>query len=589
MKSTLKQIVFLLIVIVFLTNCDSEINLHSNQELLHKNGLTDSILTRLDYYYIEYPDSAIILSNNLLLQHKNTLSVNNQIFLYSNLAEIYQYRKKDDILALQNLTSAIKVFSEHPELPFDNPYFFVNIGNILCKNNLYQQALHTYREALNIVMMPDNPFVRVLINNNIALTYSKLNQLDSAIVYFHAAANNIFDKNSLLLAQNYMYLTSLYVNNNLMDSVPFYYNKAMDILSKYKHNSLHHKTEHYNKFDIFYHEIKSEAEKSMASFFDYQLHYDSSLVYLKQSLVDSKLAHLYPEQAEIYFQIAQDGIVINNNKQIEVYTDSAIMLAQKKICDYNSLLKYSRFYKGYYAKQNKSDKVKYYNKLIDSYQDTILKQKYSDELLAQKINMATSSVNLIIRNMHVLQNKHQSTISHQKTIIWISILLILAISLLLIVYVIMYTRLKRTQHSLAKRTAEVVLQKTKSIDNIPIIENNKTRDELLIRFEAIMDNEKPYLDSNLSLSTLAKKLQTNQTYISQLINNNYNINYHEYINNKRVAEACEKFMGSHKTNLTIDHIISQAGFKSKSTFYTAFRKYTGVSPAMFIKMNSPNK
>jgi len=589
LKSTLKQIVFLLIVIVFLTNCDYEINLHSNQKLLNKNGLTDSILVRLDYYYIEYPDSAIILSNNLLLQHKNTLSVNNQIFLYSNLAEIYQYRKKDDILALQNLTSAIKVFSEHPELPFDNPYFFVNIGNILCKNNLYQQALHTYREALNIVMIPDNPFVRVLINNNIALTYSKLNQLDSAIVYFHSAANNIFDENSLLLAQNYTYLSSLYVNNNLMDSVPFYYNKAMDILSKYQHNSLHHKTEHYNKSDIFYHEIKSEAEKSIASFFDYQLHYDSSLVYLKQSLVDSKLAHLYPEQAEIYFQIAQNGIVINNNKQIEVYADSAIMLAQKKICDYNSLLKYSRFYKGYYAKQNKSDKVKYYNKLIDSYQDTILKQKYSDELLAQKINMATSSVNLVIRNMHVLQNKHQSTISHQKTIIWISILLILAISLLLIVYVIMYARLKRTQHSLSKRTAEVVLQKTKSIDNIPIIENNKTRDELLIRFEAIMDNEKPYLDSNLSLSTLAKKLQTNQTYISQLINNNYNINYHEYINNKRVAEACEKFMVSHKTNLTIDHIISQVGFKSKSTFYTAFRKYTGVSPAMFIKMNSPNK
>ena len=153
----------------------------------------------------------------------------------------------------------------------------------------------------------------------------------------------------------------------------------------------------------------------------------------------------------------------------------------------------------------------------------------------------------------------------------------------------MYLKLKRTQHSLAKRTSEVFLQKTKSNKNIPIAEKILIRDELLLQFEVIMENEKPYLDCSLKLSALAKKLNTNQTYLSQLINNNYNVNYNEYINNKRIAEACEIFMISHSTNLTIDHVISQVGFKSKSTFYTAFRRYTGVSPAMFIKMNTPNK
>ena len=169
MEIRVKQILTLLIAIVFLTNCDYKANWNSNQYTIQKDALTDSILARLDYYYVEYPDSAIVLSNNLLLQHKNTLSVNNQIFLYSNLAEIYQYRKKNDVLALQNLTSAIKVLSEHPELPLNNPYLFVNIGNILYKNNLYQQALSTYKEALSVTVIPDNPYIRVLINNNIAL------------------------------------------------------------------------------------------------------------------------------------------------------------------------------------------------------------------------------------------------------------------------------------------------------------------------------------------------------------------------------------------------------------------------------------
>ncbi len=586
LKIILKQILSLLIVIILLTNCDNKISWNFNQQLLQEDVLSDSMFKTLDNYYVNNPDSAIIVCNNLLLQ-PNNLSVKNKIFLFSYLAEIYQYRKENDVLALQNLTSAIKIFSENPELPFDNPFFLVNIGNILYKNNLYQQALRTYKDAKKIVVIPDNPFIRVLLNNNIALTYSKLNQIDSAIVYFHSAANNIYDKNKISLAQNYSYLTSLYANNNLMDSVPFYYDKAMYILNKYQHDNLHHNTEHYNKFDISYHEIKSEAERNMAAFFDYQIQYDSSYVYLIQSLFNSKLAHLHTEQAEIYYKLAKNGVNVNNNEQIEAYADSAIMLAQK-LNDYNSLLKYSNFYKNYYSKQHNFTQAVIYDKLIKSYQDTILKQKYSDEILMQKINMATSSVDLAIGNMQIVQKKYANTINYQKVIIWISIILIIVISLFLVVFIVMYFKLKRTQHSLAIRTSEVVLQNTISNKNTLIAENSTVNDELLERFEAIMKDEKPYLDSNLKLSVLAKKLDTNQTYISQLINSNYNVNYSEYINNKRVTEACEKFIMLHNTNLTIDHIISQVGFKSKSTFYTAFRKYTGVSPAMFIKMNTPN-
>jgi len=116
---------------------------------------------------------------------------------------------------------------------------------------------------------------------------------------------------------------------------------------------------------------------------------------------------------------------------------------------------------------------------------------------------------------------------------------------------------------------------------------NKTsrKDNLMQQLENLMKNEKLYLDPNLSLSNLSNKLATNQTYLSQIINQSFNENYNDYINSKRVVYACSLLLKLPELNLTIDHVVEQVGFRSKSTFYNSFKKHTGVSPAAFVKMN----
>ena len=56
-----------------------------------------------------------------------------------------------------------------------------------------------------------------------------------------------------------------------------------------------------------------------------------------------------------------------------------------------------------------------------------------------------------------------------------------------------------------------------------------------------------------------------------------------YLNKKRIEEAKEKFKSGDYRHLTIEAIGSSVGFRSKSAFYTAFKKHTGLSPAGYIK------
>lgn len=103
--------------------------------------------------------------------------------------------------------------------------------------------------------------------------------------------------------------------------------------------------------------------------------------------------------------------------------------------------------------------------------------------------------------------------------------------------------------------------------------------ENLIR---LMSVDKIFLDSELNLEELSKNLNTSIHLASQLINQYYNKNFRDYINDFRIDEAKDLIM-KHK-NPHIDKIAFDVGFKSKSSFYSAFKKRTNVSPSKFKSM-----
>jgi len=110
--------------------------------------------------------------------------------------------------------------------------------------------------------------------------------------------------------------------------------------------------------------------------------------------------------------------------------------------------------------------------------------------------------------------------------------------------------------------------------------------ELLIRnLESLMDKEKIYTIDNLSVDHVAQRLGTNSKYISQIINEYYRKNFYLHINSYRVEEAKRLMMETANEKYSILGIAHMVGFVSKSTFNTAFKRITGITPSEFKKGN----
>jgi len=98
----------------------------------------------------------------------------------------------------------------------------------------------------------------------------------------------------------------------------------------------------------------------------------------------------------------------------------------------------------------------------------------------------------------------------------------------------------------------------------------------------VLDN-KSYLNPYLSLSILSEELNLSEGYISQVINKSLNQNFSDYINSLRVEEASHMLLNNEYCNYTILSIGLESGFNSKSSFYNAFKKFTGKTPLEFKK------
>ena len=104
------------------------------------------------------------------------------------------------------------------------------------------------------------------------------------------------------------------------------------------------------------------------------------------------------------------------------------------------------------------------------------------------------------------------------------------------------------------------------------------KDQLLVSME-----HKIYLDPTLSLESLAKKLNTDRYSLSQVINQEFNINFYEFINDHRIGECMATIQNSPSPPESIADLIYSSGFNNKVSFYKAFKKRNDMTPAQYIK------
>ena len=118
----------------------------------------------------------------------------------------------------------------------------------------------------------------------------------------------------------------------------------------------------------------------------------------------------------------------------------------------------------------------------------------------------------------------------------------------------------------------------------PAVED-KERDETLSRLKTHMETEAPYLEPSLSIYDLAKQMNMPSKDLSLLINHNLNQHFFDFVNEYRIKEAMAILADDSKNDLTILEILYEVGFNSKSSFNTAFKKYTKLTPTQYRKQH----
>ena len=94
-----------------------------------------------------------------------------------------------------------------------------------------------------------------------------------------------------------------------------------------------------------------------------------------------------------------------------------------------------------------------------------------------------------------------------------------------------------------------------------------------------LEIKQAFLDSRLSLKKFSQLINTNQTYLSNVVNKYFGCNLKELLNTYRIEYAKELLRAK---RCPFEELPERCGFTSKSTFYASFKKITGKSPSRYL-------
>ncbi|WP_336963438.1 helix-turn-helix domain-containing protein [Chryseobacterium contaminans] len=157
---------------------------------------------------------------------------------------------------------------------------------------------------------------------------------------------------------------------------------------------------------------------------------------------------------------------------------------------------------------------------------------------------------------------------------------------LLVIYCVGYYSLKQKEiYPLEEKQREELISIQDDSDSEEV-KRKLISDEELKRIkthlENIMENRKPYLDSELNLIKLAEMLSVSNHHLSYVINTGFQKNFFQYVNEFRV-EYAKLLLKDSGSKLSILGIAYESGFNSKTSFNTTFKKVTGQTPSEFKK------
>lgn len=198
---------------------------------------------------------------------------------------------------------------------------------------------------------------------------------------------------------------------------------------------------------------------------------------------------------------------------------------------------------------------------------------YDNHVIASKgLSEVFDSVSYTIKKKEILNlSKKVNALKYEKhKIKYHFIILFLIIVILVITFLIFYSKHK-------KSTLELTSKKT------PHFIKKEITEHILSGLKKL-EKEKYYLNKECNAYNTAKKIKTNTSYLSIVVNSHYQKNFNGYINDLRINFVLDKLQNDKHFRLySIQSIAEEIGYKSSGSFTKYFKQHTGLLPSSYIK------
>ena len=111
--------------------------------------------------------------------------------------------------------------------------------------------------------------------------------------------------------------------------------------------------------------------------------------------------------------------------------------------------------------------------------------------------------------------------------------------------------------------------------------SNEMKQELLSKIRDAMERDKLYCDNLITLTKVSKQVGASNNQVSQVINECMNMNFYEMLAEYRINEAVRIYNANQ--NITLEDLVYQVGYNSRTAFNNAFKKIKNKPPSQFFK------
>lgn len=333
---------------------------------------------------------------------------------------------------------------------------------------------------------------------------------------------------------------------------------------------------------------------------------DSASYYFKKAYEIAKTFDPSHQNSETLYQLREAEVLVaknefknsldlvnkysKNSKEFNTYQK---INALKAICFYNLNIKDSTLF---YSRKflNNYNKEKYNKEKLIAIYDILSKQYYQSkkidsafkysELTIAELNLFNENKSLV-NKAHYLHNYNDINILNKNIInkerkkrFWFGVVAVL--TMLVLIWIIYFYKSNKSR---VEKELETLKEKNINAEKTDYNIDKKTEENILVGI-AQFEKSKGFLDKNFTINRLAKKLDTNTSYLSFVFNKKYDQSFKQYITQLRIEYIISELKeNTTLRNYTIKALAEEIGYTNASAFTRAFKKHTGITPSEYIK------